>query len=116
MSKSYARDDCFSQETKLEFKNLWRTHFKIEMISESLRQRLYQRPSFNIVDAFNSVDFNENGAISKDELKRILQSRGFFASEKELSQLVDKLDKNKDGKISYQEFREEFIPKSPSRF
>jgi len=33
----YARDDCFMSDTKIEFKNLWRTHFKIESYSESLR-------------------------------------------------------------------------------
>lgn len=33
----YARDDCFLGETKLEFKSIWRTHFKIEVYSEQLR-------------------------------------------------------------------------------
>lgn len=33
----YQRDDCFLGETKIEFKNLWRVHFKIEAYSESLR-------------------------------------------------------------------------------
>jgi len=33
----YQRDDCFLGETKIEFRNVWRTHFKIESYSESLR-------------------------------------------------------------------------------
>lgn len=33
----YQRDDCFLTETKIEFKNVWRTHFKIEIFSEQLR-------------------------------------------------------------------------------
>jgi len=33
----YQRDDCFSGETKIEFRNVWRTHFKTESYSESLR-------------------------------------------------------------------------------
>jgi hypothetical protein len=33
----YSRDDCFLNQTKVEFKNVWRTHFKIEAFSESLR-------------------------------------------------------------------------------
>jgi hypothetical protein len=33
----YQRDDCFLSETKIEFRNIWRTHFKIEAYSESLR-------------------------------------------------------------------------------
>ena len=34
---AYARDDCFLASTKLEFRNLWRTHFKNEVFAESLR-------------------------------------------------------------------------------
>jgi EF-hand domain pair len=30
----YSRDDCFLSETKLEFKQVWRTHFKIEVYAE----------------------------------------------------------------------------------
>jgi len=30
----YSRDDCFLNETKIEFRNVWRVHFKIEVFSE----------------------------------------------------------------------------------
>ncbi len=33
----YARDDVFTSETKIEFRNVWRTHFKIETYAEQLR-------------------------------------------------------------------------------
>ena len=36
----YSRDDCFLNETKIEFRNAWRVHFKNETYAESLRQRL----------------------------------------------------------------------------
>jgi Ca2+-binding EF-hand superfamily protein len=99
----YSRDDCFLHAPKLEFKNVWRTHFKIESFSENIRQRLYKRPGFDIYEAFNSCDINENGAISKDELRRLIESRGFYVSEKEVSTLVEKIDKDKDGRISLYE-------------
>lgn len=99
----YARDDCFLHATKLEFKNVWRTHFKIESASESLRQRLYKRPGFDIYEAFTSCDLNDSGTVSKDELKRLIESRGFYVSEKEVSTLVEKIDKDKDGRISLHE-------------
>ena len=44
--RGYARDDCFLTSTKLEFKNVWRSHFKNEVFAESLRQRLNKRPGF----------------------------------------------------------------------
>jgi len=45
----------------------------------------------------------------------MMESRGFYASEVEVKNLVDKFDKNKNGRISYAEFREEILPKSPVR-
>lgn len=90
-------------ETKIEFRNVWRTHFKIETYSEQLRQRLYLRPGFNIYEAFISCDLNDDGNISKEELRRLIESRGFYVSDKEVNQLVEKLDKDRDGRISYAE-------------
>lgn len=81
----YQRDDCFINQTKLEFKNAWRTHLKVESYSESLRQRLNKRPGFNIYDAFSSCDLNEDGAITKEELRRLIESRGYYVSDKEVS-------------------------------
>ena len=60
-------------------------------------------PYFNIYEAFNSLDLNDSGAISRSEFKRIIQSRGFFVSEKEANQIVEKMDKNKDGRVSFAE-------------
>jgi Ca2+-binding EF-hand superfamily protein len=99
----YQRDDCFLGQTKLEHKNVWRTHFKIESFSESLRQRLYKRPGFDVYEAFTSCDLNEDGIVSKDELRRLIESRGFYVSDKEVSTLVEKIDKDKDGRISLHE-------------
>ena len=99
----YSRDDCFLNSTKMEFKSIWRTHLKVEAFSESLRQRLSKRPGFNIIEAFNSCDLNEDGTITRDELRRLIESRGFYVSEKEVSSLIEKIDKDKDGRISYHE-------------
>ena len=99
----YARDDCFLSSTKIEFRNVMRTHFKIELYSEQLRQRLNKRPGFNVHEAFVSCDLNEDGTISKEELRRLIESRGFYVSEKEMVSLVEKIDKDKDGRISYSE-------------
>ena len=41
-------------------------------------------PGFNVYDAFGSCDLNDNGKISKEEFKELLQSRGFYASEMEM--------------------------------
>jgi Ca2+-binding EF-hand superfamily protein len=53
--------------------------------------------------------------VTVDEMKRLMQSRGYFVHDKEVYSVLDKMDKNKDGTISYAEFREELVPKSPQK-
>jgi Ca2+-binding EF-hand superfamily protein len=43
----------------------------------------------------------DDGIVSRDELKKLIESRGFHVSDKEVNQLVQKIDKDKDGRISY---------------
>ena len=75
---SYRRDDCFMADTQVEFRSMWRTHFKVETASETLRQRLAARPRFTLFEAFNSLDINQDGRVTHEELKRLIESRGFF--------------------------------------
>ena len=97
----YRRDDCFYSDSQIEFRNVWRVHFRAESAAEAIRQRLTRQSCFNVYEAFNSCDLNDDGQITQDELKRLIQSRGFFVSEKEASQVTDKFDKSKFGRISY---------------
>jgi len=111
----YRRDDCYQPDTQLEFRAVWRTHFRSEVAAESTRQKLQRMPYFNVYEAFNSLDQNDSGCISREEFKRLIQSRGFYVSEKEATEIVEKMDKNKNGRVSFAEFREEIMPKSPVR-
>lgn len=99
----YRRDDCFMSDTAIQFRSVWRCHFKNEVAAESIRQRLQRMPYFNVYEAFNSLDLRDDGAITRDEFKRLIQSRGFYVSEKEAEELVEKMDKNKDGRVSFAE-------------
>lgn len=87
-----------------------------EVNSESTRQRLNRRPLFNLWDAFKALDKDQNGFISSLEFKQMLIDHGFFPSHKEVSNLVERYDKNGDGKVSYSEFIQEITPKSPQRY
>jgi Ca2+-binding EF-hand superfamily protein len=77
------RDDCFFPDTQAEQRNMWRVHFKVEMAAEAVRQRLAAHPYFHPVEAFNSLDLNSDGRITKEEIKRIIESRGFYVTHKE---------------------------------
>ena len=118
----YRRDDCFYPGTAEEFRQVWRTHFRSVISDESTRQRLQRNPYFNAYEAFNSLDQNDSGCISREEFKRLIMSRGFYVSEKEATEIVEKMDKNKDGRVSFAEVSQDPImtcgslpPSRPSR-
>ena len=79
------RDDCFLPNTAFEFQNMWRTHIRVENAAESIRQRLQARPGFNLYEAFNSLDLNGNGMVDAAELKRMIESRGYWVGYKEVN-------------------------------
>lgn len=109
------RSEYFSSYTRELFFKTLRVHFSVESSAENLRRRLFRRPGFSASDAFTAVDSDRNGFINRDEFKRILREYGFFPTETELQWLVDRYDRDRDGRISYSEFTEELLPKSPSR-
>ena len=109
------RSEYFSSFTRDLFFKTVRIHFTVESSAENIRRRLLARPGFNPSDAFTAVDSDRNGFITRDEFKGILREYGFFPTETELQWLVDRYDRDHDGRITYSEFAEEIYPKSPSR-
>lgn len=82
---------------------MWRVHFRVEVAAETVRQRLQRIPNFNIYDAFNTLDLNNDGVITASELRRIMESRGFYISENEASKVLAKFGKINDGIIQFNE-------------
>jgi Ca2+-binding EF-hand superfamily protein len=109
------RSEYFSSYTRELFFKTVRVHLSVEASAENIRRRLLRRPGFSASDAFAAVDYDRNGFITRDEFKGILRQHGFFPTETELLWLVDRYDRNHDGRVSYSEFVEEILPKSPGR-
>ena len=107
------RDAYFHASTRDQLRFTWRAHLNVESSSERLRQRLYRRPHFSAHEAFKACDVEDRGFLTRTELRGLLQSHGFSATEGEITWLIDRYDRNKDGRISYSEFIEEVTPKSP---
>jgi calcium-dependent protein kinase len=57
----------------------------------------------NLQQAFNTFDVDKTGKISKDDLKSVL-GIGTIVN-KHLDTVIKQADKNKDGEISYEEFK-----------
>ena len=66
----------------------FRLHFTIEEQVEAMRKRLSRRPNFNVHEAFLAIDKDNNGYITKTELRRILAENGVYASEKDLLMII----------------------------
>ena len=112
---SYPKNEYFTRDTREQLLKTFKVHFSVEESAELLRKRLMRRPNFSAHDAFTACDTDKNGYITRDEFKNILREYGFYATDSEVSWLVDRYDRNHDGRISYSEFIEEILPKSPSR-
>ncbi|CAO2826477.1 unnamed protein product [Amaranthus hypochondriacus] len=53
---------------------------------------------------FQMFDRNGDGKITKKELNDSLQNLGIYIPDKELSQMIEKIDVNKDGFVDMEEF------------
>ena len=82
---------------------MWRVHFKVESAAENIRRRLLASPYFNVYEAFNSIDLNGFGTITREEFRRLIESRGFYVSAKEAEELTKKFDGDKNGVVTFSE-------------
>ena len=110
------RRRVFCADTLYKVTKVLRLHLENETAAESLRQRLARRPSFSMHDAFQAVDKDRNGYITFGEFQGLLEQNGIFATAKDVESLMDRYDKDKDGRVSYSEFLDEVTPKSPKKY
>ena len=62
-------------------------------------------PEQELRDAFAVFDTDNSGAIDRKELKRLMKKLGQALSEAELDAMMDEVDENGDGEISFEEFK-----------
>jgi Ca2+-binding EF-hand superfamily protein len=108
--------EVFTKETLDKIANTFRLFLEAEIVSERLRQNLENNKEFSLYDAFKAVDKDKNGFITLDEFETILADHGVAVTHKDLLSLMERYDKNRDGRVSYSEFVQEITPKSPKRY
>lgn len=84
---------------------------KCERQLEDLRVRLARRPYFSIRAAFSLVDRDADGFLRGCDLRDFLADHGFYATERELAGLMARMDTDKDNRICFGEFSEQFMPR-----
>ena len=57
-------EHLFVPLTVMDFKELWKTHFRVEVLAEDVRMRLYANPLFNLENAFEVCDVNKSGEVT----------------------------------------------------
>jgi Ca2+-binding EF-hand superfamily protein len=62
-------------------------------------------PEQELKDAFAVFDTDNSGSIDRKELKRLMKKLGQALSEAELDAMMDEVDENGDGEISFEEFK-----------
>lgn len=108
----YRRRDEFSQSTIDAFARVLKLHLEVETSAEILRQKHVDLPKFRYDDAFTTLNQWGDDYLSVREFKEFFQKYGYFPTADELEILVDRFDKDHDGKVSYDEFFDEFSPHS----
>ena len=64
-----------------------------------------QDPEKELKDAFAVFDTDGSGSIDRKELKRLMKKLGQALTEGEVDAMMDEVDSNGDGEISYDEFK-----------
>lgn len=60
----------------------------------------------SLIDVYSRVfDADGNGLIDREELKRVMASLNEELSEEDLSAMINEADTDKDGQISFEEFK-----------
>jgi len=109
-------DQTFGEETMKTVARILRLHLDTEVSTEAIRQRLARRYKFNAHEGFAYLDLKEDGVITIDELGEVLDKNDCYATQKDLAMLIDRMDTNKDNKVTYSEFVQEMTPKSDKIF
>lgn len=105
-----------SQETMNIFLKAFHLLIESEQVFEKHRQKLALSSEFDLISTFNALDKDRNGFISQLEFSEALSVFNVPFNCKDLFALVEKFDKNCDGRISYSEFVEELTPKAGVKY
>lgn len=68
------------------------------------KDRLKNRTDFSRLDAFRAVDTHKMNCLLRDDLKYFLNRNGVNASALDVEHLFFRLDKDRDGRVTYTEF------------
>ena len=94
----------FEGQTRELLKRFLRGFVECEVSIELVRQRIINKSAIKLDMAFGQVDTQDKGYITADDLNKFLKAANMYPSEKCLKLFFQRLDKDEDSVISYDEF------------
>lgn len=70
--KDLRKKSYFTQQTRDYYYQVFKTHFHTDQKIELAKKKCVRRPTFNIHDAFATIDIFKQGKLNKEDLKRFL--------------------------------------------
>ena len=108
-SDNYSIYDVFMFSTKNLLKNLFNDLIEYENKLNNIKKK-FTTLRLKLKDLFNLIDTNLSNDINFDDLEQYLKKNNILINIKDANLLFIRFDKNRDGKIDYCEFEEEFQP------
>ena len=101
--------DFSSEELQKIFCELLNQELKfVEKYSE-LTEKIRKHKEFSPIESFKEI-VGEEKYINNENLKKFLTNKGVKLEENEINQLLFRIDKDNDGMVSYEEFKDIFSP------
>lgn len=77
------------------------------------KREVQNRPDFNFSAAFETINrtnpTKNEDYISIQEFKEIMRSHGIYALDRDIKNLFDRFDKDRDGNVTYKDFSNEMM-------
>ena len=100
----------FEGGTRQMLKKFIRQFVECEVSVELVRQRIINKLQIKPDTAFNAIDLEGKGYVQMEDLRTYLKSVNMYPSEKCMTLLYQRWDKNEDSLIGYEEFVEAISP------
>ena len=97
-----------AKETVRAFQNVLLCILKVEKNVDLLKKQMMKRPLFDLDQAFKVINRDGYGKITAEDFKNALRTHGIYYYDQEIKSMFRRYDKDKDGMITYADFRQEF--------
>jgi len=98
-------EDDLSYETKACLRTLFHKTLQVEQNIELLKLELQRNPEFDLTRAFEVINrqnkSQNDNFISMHEFKQILRTHGVYTLDRDIKNLFDRFDKDRDGRIGF---------------